>query len=157
MINYIDNFLSQEDYGKVIEYCLRSPFYYGEVDSPNFPPTGMVSEVSKEKYLYKLFDETIKQKIDCVKNLKIYRMYINCFAPGENPYYHIDGEGITCLYYVNPEFSINDGGETQFLFNNESINILPISNRLCFFNADILHKATSFRNKHRFTIAIKYN
>ena len=34
--------------------------------------------------------------------------------------------------------------------------IEPEPNRLCFFDASILHRATSFRTKHRFTVALKY-
>lgn len=157
MIKYIDNFLDEDEYNKVIKYTLKSKYQYGESDNPDTPPTGMISLI-EDIGISNLFEEKIKKSVEEVSNLSAYRMYINSFAPGENPYYHIDGEtGITCLYYVNPEYRIDDGGETQFfLSKDESINILPIPNRLCYFDANILHRATSFRDIHRFTIAIKY-
>ena len=84
-------------------------------------------------------------------------MYINCFAPSENPYFHIDGEsGMTLLYYPNIEWSINDGGETQFYIDENIYGITPIPNRMVIFDASIFHRATTFRNTHRFTVAIKY-
>ena len=60
------------------------------------------------------------------------------------------------LYYVNDEWDIEMGGETQFLIDNEIRGILPLPNRLVYFDANILHRATSYRSGHRFTIAIKY-
>jgi hypothetical protein len=36
------------------------------------------------------------------------------------------------------------------------ISIAPIPNRLTIFKGDVLHSATSFRDKHRFSIAFKY-
>lgn len=56
----------------------------------------------------------------------------------------------------NPDYEYNMGGETQFIINGESVNVLPQSNRLCIFDSRILHRATSFRNHYRFTIAVKY-
>ena len=86
-------------------------------------------------------------------------MYINCFAPSENPYFHIDNDnGLTFLYYVtNHDWGENDGGETQFLINDEIRGVLPLSNRLVGFDATLLHRATSFRDRHRFTLAAKFS
>lgn len=154
--DYIHNFLNDADYKKVIKCCLSSPYFYGEGDFDNNIPTGMISEI-KEGEVYEIFKREIYKQVECVKNLNLYRMYINCFAPGENPYYHTDGEnGITCLFYVNPEVNINNGGSTEFIIGNEMVGSLPVPNKLCFFDANILHRATSFKDRHRFTVAIKY-
>lgn len=157
MIGHIDNFLTPEEHSQVMKYVFGASYCYGETDNDNTPPTGMISNI-EDIEISDLFDKKIKNLVKEVSNFSVYRMYINCFAPGENPYFHRDGEtGITCLYYVNPEYRIDDGGETQFfLSKDESINILPIPNRLCYFDANIIHRATSFREIHRFTIAIKY-
>ena len=84
-------------------------------------------------------------------------MYINCFVPGENPYYHIDGEGLTFLYYPNLDWDVQQGGETQFYIDENIYGIIPKPNRMVVFDGMILHRATSFRNQHRFTVAIKYS
>jgi hypothetical protein len=158
MINFVDNFLPKETYDHVIKYCLRAPYYYGDKDNYDTPETGMVSKISSKNIIFETFDILIQNKIEEVKDFTLDRMYINCFAPREQCFYHTDGDsGITCLFYVNPDYkNVNDGGETQFIVENNSINILPIPNRLVIFNANILHRATPFKEKHRFTIAIKY-
>lgn len=158
MIIILDDFLSEEDFQNTIQYCHNSSYHYGETDNKDTPPTGMVSNIDSSEFIFNLFDSKIREFVPEVKDLKIYRMYINCFSPGENPYFHKDGEsGITCLYYSNIEWNINDGGETQFIIGDEMTGILPIPNRMVCFDANLLHKATSFRNKHRFTIATKYS
>jgi len=84
-------------------------------------------------------------------------MYVNCFVPCERPYFHTDGdEGVTFLYYPNMKWDKDDGGETQFLMNDDLYGVLPIPNRMVVFSANLLHRATTFRNDHRFTVAIKY-
>ena len=90
--------------------------------------------------------------------MNLYRMYINCFAPSERPYFHRDGDtGITFLYYVNGTDDLNEGGETQIVEDGLIKGVLPISNRLVQFNANVLHRATTYRNSHRFTLAVKYS
>ena len=84
-------------------------------------------------------------------------MYVNCFAPGENPYFHIDGSHVTFLFYANEEWNIKMHGETQFFIDNEIYGVLPYPNRMIKFNANIMHRATSFRDRHRFTLAVKYS
>ncbi len=84
-------------------------------------------------------------------------MYVNCFAPCENPYFHTDGDkGMTFLYYANDRWELNDGGETQIVVNDEIKGILPIPNRIVGFDANLVHRATTFRFKHRFTLAAKF-
>jgi len=101
----------------------------------------------------KMMDET---KDLVPKNFNLYRMYINCFAPSECPYFHTDGEGITFLYYPNLEWNLQDGGETQFYVDGNILGVPPAPNRLVMFDGEIVHRATSFRDRHRFTVAIKY-
>lgn len=157
MIDFIDDFLNSEDYNQIFEKCRNAPYSYGEVDKPGYPPTGMVHQIYQDNPIFDFLANKIKEKIECTRNLRIYRMYVNCFAPREIAYYHTDAEvGITCILYLNDSFHLDDGGETQFVLQDKSINIFPIPNRMCFFDSSILHKATPFTNKHRFTLAIKY-
>jgi hypothetical protein len=162
-----DNFLSDDDHQFVLDYCASSQYSYGESDDNLTPPTGMVHEIYNEfgiisqsqnaEIFFNLFESKIKDKFSSIIDSKnLYRMYINCFAPSENPYFHTDGKGYTFLYYANDTWDIDDGGETQFLINESIYAVIPIPGRLSYFDASILHKATSFRNRHRFTVAIKY-
>ena len=107
--------------------------------------------------IYKLFASRILKAVPDLKKLNLYRMYINCFAPSENPYFHTDGEdGYTFLYYPQKDWKLDDGGETQFIIDNNLYGILPESNRMIMFHANIPHRATTFRDRYRFTVAIKY-
>lgn len=158
MIKIIDDFLNQNEFYQVCNYCLNSPYFYGEKDSEETPPIGLVSNVLVESDFYKFFTSRLLEVFSEISEMKIYRMYINCFSPQENPYFHYDNEnGKTILYYPNLNWEINDCGETQFLIDNEIKGILPIPNRLIIFDSNLLHRATSFRNKHRFSIAVKCN
>ena len=152
-----DNFLEETDAKRVLEYCVQSSYTYGEVDTPQTPPTGMVHEIQRDEDIYKLFESKIKNYYRYVRKLNLYRMYVNCFSPSENPYFHTDGDkGVTFLYYVNDQWTLNEGGETQILIDDEIRGVLPLPNRIVGFNANLLHRATSFRNRHRFTLAVKF-
>lgn len=156
-VNFIDQFLSRNEQEIVLNYCLSASYHYGEQDNPDTPVTGMIHNIPETEFVYKLFRKTIADKVDEVRQMKLYRMYINCFVPAENPYYHIDGEGLTFLYYPNVDWDLQQGGETQFYIDESIYGIVPKPNRMVVFDGMILHRATSFRNQHRFTVAIKYS
>ena len=92
---------------------------------------------------------------------RVYRLYINVFAPREQAYFHTDSEGDsdqwTFLYYPIPDFEwkLNDGGWTEFDLDGKVIGVTPLPNSLVRFTSSINHRATPYRNHHRFTIAIK--
>jgi hypothetical protein len=157
-IKYEDDFLSQEEYNEVVNYCLNAKYSYGESDDINLPVTGMISNVESSEIIYTLLQKRLHEKCPFLNSMKLYRFYINCFSPNELPYFHTDGEGLTFLFYINidDQWSIQEGGETQFYLDNNIYGILPLPNRLVMFDGMIPHRAMSFRNNHRFTIAIKY-
>lgn len=155
-LNFVDNFLSKKEHEIVLEYCVNANYRVGEVDLVGLPPTGMIHEIPETEFVYKLFRKRITEGIDIVRDMKIYRAYVNCFCPGENPFFHDDGGGITFLYYPNVEWNLQWGGETQFVIDNNIQGVLPIPNRMVFFDGQIVHRATSFRDEHRFTVAIKF-
>ena len=157
MIEVRDNFLNEKDCIGIIQYCRNAFYRYGGVDKKGFPPTGMVHDIKENSEVYQLVKSKNLQSYRKVRKLNLYRMYINCFAPSENPYFHTDGDdGVTFLYYANDQWELNDGGETQVIVNDEIKGILPLPNRMVGFNANLLHRATTFRFKHRFTLAAKF-
>jgi hypothetical protein len=159
MIEVIDSFLSEEEFNFVLDYSKSALYAYGEADVINRPPTGLVHNIPKNEKIYELF---VKKTQQFVSGHILDRMYINCFSPSENPYFHIDccdenvDNEITFLYYPNETWDLDDGGETQFFIDERIYGVAPIPNRLIYFNANIIHRATSFRNRHRFSIALKY-
>ena len=151
-----DSFLSENDFKKIYTYCYTEKYEYGEQDNPDTPVTGMIHQLDKNNSIFKLIDTEIKNKKLIDKDSSVIRMYINCFAPAEMPYYHRDESEWTFLLYVNDYMDINNGGETIFIDGDNIIGVLPIQNRLLKFKGSMLHKATANRYNHRFTIAIKY-
>lgn len=152
-----DDVFSPRNQDLILDYCEDCSYTYGETDDGKNPPTGMVHNIPKNEKVYELFAEQIAISVPETQNMQLYRMYVNCFAPREIPYFHTDGDdGYTFLYYVNESWQPNDGGETQFLMDDSLHGVVPIPNRMVMFDASILHRATSFRDTHRFTVAIKY-
>lgn len=178
IIKAIDNFLPDDDFYWILSYCINASYFYGETDEPdnyNNPKfcIGMIHQLyplfdydqnemgSKRDKIIKLINDECKKQFSELDNFELRRMYINCFAPSENPYFHIDSatpedESFTCLYYTNSKWNLDDGGETQFYKDNILYGVTPEPNRMVLFDGRIKHKATSFRDRHRFTIALKY-
>ena len=161
-IGVTDNIFNAQDTKYITEYCTEGAEYrWGEHDEPQHPPTGLVHDIPEDEGMYDIFKNKIANDLyPEVKKLELYRMYVNCFAPREVPYWHTDGPSscITFLYYPKPthKWDLNELGETQFHIDDMIYGIPPIPNRMIMFNAAIKHRATSFRTYHRFTVAVKY-
>ena len=168
-IKVFDNFLDKDEEKSVLEYVSKSSFIWGEIDDKGLPTTGMCHDIPEEQNIYRLFDIKVRESYRPIRKSHLYRMVINCFAPREIPYFHIDGDtGMTFIYYIGSssldlipssgdKWEYNDGGETQIIVNDEIKGILPLPNRLVGFDANLIHRATPFRDKHRFTLAVKFN
>jgi len=155
MIKIYENLFSKDEQEQIYNFCKSRPYYRGEVDKPGYPPTGLISSLENKNIIDDLMLRTNNQK------KKIERTYINLFIPNEKPYYHIDNsnsEYKTLLYYVNTEEIdwTDEGGETFFLEDNFRKAIPFSPGKIIVFNANILHKASSFRNLDRYTIALKF-
>jgi len=160
-VSVLNDFLNKESQQSIIDYCRECNYHYGERDdSEDGPVTGMVSDIETNSEVYNFFKKAIEQAVPNIEMMELYRMYINCFAPGENPYFHTDGEdGITFLYYPSDleyKWHPDNGGETQFYIDGSIYGVTPEPNRLVMFDSELLHRATAFRDGHRFTVAIKY-
>jgi hypothetical protein len=155
MLTIYDNLLSEKEQQEIYDFCRSIPYYRGEVDKPGAPFTGLIAPLENKKIIDKLMNRT---KND---NKIMERTYINLFIPNEKPYFHIDNDDPnykTLLYYVNTEEAdwVDEGGETFFLEKNfkKAVSFLP--GRTIVFNADMYHKASSFRTLDRYTIALKF-
>ena len=167
MANYSihDDFLSLDEQKSVQEHCINAEYKWGETDTAITRPIGVVNEITGG-VIHELFRVKTKKIVEENKYLieykeeefKLYRMYVSCMAPREMPYFHTDGPNcITLIYYPQPDSKTDDGGETQILSDNKTIDgILPVSNRIVILDGNSEYRATSFRNRHRFTITIKY-
>ena len=106
-------------------------------------------------------DEKFKEEVNFIQKYipnKIIRGYINGQTYGQFGSYHCDDGEITYLYYPNLDWSVNDGGGTEFsLQDDNSIVVYPKFNRMCIFNSKILHRSMPNRSftKLRMTLAFK--
>ena len=179
-IRVVDNFLDDNNFNEVLSYCKNVSYSYGEVDELEnigdetfcigmthqlFPIRDFEKELidvvrSKNKVI-QLLKEECKNQFPEIERYTMDQMYINCFASSENPHFHIDSlfpdlKSYTCLFYANNKWDLDDGGETQFYIDDILYGVPPEPNRMVIFDGRIKHRATSFRNRHRFTIAAKY-
>ena len=153
-LKVIDNLFDRSVIIDTHKYVCKLPYYYGETDNLNDLPTGMVCNLNQDDWLISLIGNKIQ---DYIGRLTLYRSYVNIFAPSENPHYHKDGDsGLTVLYYPNSVFNLDQGGETSFIINDSVTGVLPIPGRVVIFSANIVHRANSFRDVHRFSVALKY-
>jgi hypothetical protein len=157
MIEIIEDYLPNKIQKEIWDYCLAVSYKTGVADTPYTSPSGITHDIEINSKIGKYLSSPLK-KNPLTSSKNIYRININCFYPSENPYWHNDGEGVTCLYYPNLEYdNLSEGGETQFLLpSNDIRGILPRPNRMILFDGMIPHRATSFRTQIRYTIALKY-
>lgn len=138
-------------YNKILK---EKRFKYGETDEPQLPPTGMKVDIDPEDHLFKIFENKIIERNVHGKSLQ--KSYVNLFLPFERPFFHNDGPVRTILFYINPKVNANQNGETQFLIDGEIRGILPVPGSMICFDGMMIHRATSFRNIPRITVAFKY-
>ena len=157
-----DNVFSIVEHSVIFDMCKKIRTYkYGEHDGPGTPVSGMAAELEPSDEIPSIIIEKIYELKPELKNMNLVRMYINCFAPSEDPYFHRDSQtqtGITSIYYPHLCWEDNDCGETQILKPGDDFiyGVKPRPNRMVIFNGYLEHKATSFRSEHRFTIVTKY-
>jgi hypothetical protein len=158
MLDIYDKVMSYEDNINIYNHVLNDrKFRYGETDTALTPPTGMIDELLPDEALFKTLHNIIVSKNPSVLDMKIKRAYINLFFPSENPYFHSDGNVLTCLFYITQGYDSDMGGETQFLIDDKITGVLNYPARLVMFDGKIRHRATSYRNQPRITIALKYS
>ena len=155
MIKIYDNFLSEKEKEEIYNFCREQSYYRGEGDRIDSPPTGLTTDLNNKDIINLLMKKITDKKVP------MQRAYINLFIPGEKPYYHLDNTSAdykTCLYYVNTE-KINymdEGGETYFIEEDFKKGVSFLPGRMVLFDANIMHRATAFRNMDRYTIALKF-
>ena len=161
----IDKALSPEDFREVSEYAYDAEYCYGEQDDASHKPTGLICELDPENEsddaIVGIFEGLIYGKYPEIEEYKLYRAYINCFAPREIANFHKDcGDGddqITFIFYANKNYAgLNEGGCTEFSLDDKIIGVPPVPNTLLKFTSWILHRATPLNSDHRFTYALKY-
>jgi hypothetical protein len=159
----LDNVFSQEDIKLFYDTLIKYKFT-DEHDYPDLPTSGAAHHFNEDDLIYKQLLEKTGNLFEELKELKPYAAYVNLFKPKEDTFYHRDEEndspndGLTVIYYITPDFDLNEGGETLFYneFSGVLLGVTPKSGRVVEFDSTILHKATPFKTKSRITAVLKY-
>tara|TARA_B100001996_G_scaffold382388_1_gene374083 strand:+ start:129 stop:650 length:522 start_codon:yes stop_codon:yes gene_type:complete len=168
MLDHQNNFFPEVISHRISEYAhYHAQYRYGERDNPYAPPVGLVAELfhmdkgvrgEDERIVYDYFIKYVNEKYDGFwDTYTLQRLYINCFAPREFANFHQDLGVWTFLYYPihNFDYDKNQGGCTEFFVDEQVIGIPPTYNSIVRFSAPMEHRATPFKDHHRFTIALK--
>jgi len=150
----IDQFLHPQTFPRVAAAMDALRDWKREVDFIGAEPVGETCDLPQDSEICRAITAEIAKLFRAP--WKLDRFYVNRFQPKEIPRFHEDGEVLTCLLYADPgAWQPNDHGETQLLIGGEVRGILPFPNRMLLFDGRLLHRATSFRNRRRHTIAAK--
>jgi hypothetical protein len=150
----IDSFLHPQVFAQVRPEMDTLTDWQPEYDHPDYEPVGLACNLSKNSITYKALEGELRKLF--AGSWEIERIYVNRFQPKEVPRFHFDGDVLTCLLYADPvDWHPDEHGETQLLLNGEIRGVLPLANRLLIFDGRLMHRATSFENHVRHTVATK--
>jgi Rps23 Pro-64 3,4-dihydroxylase Tpa1-like proline 4-hydroxylase len=159
------NFCQQE---AAFTFCRNSSFRFGHsaTSSHHQDLSRFVSYLTDQELAVTGLDDIARSitKDLFSKDLDIQRSYINVYFPYTPTAVHtddIESNTVTLLYYANPTWHHDWGGETQFFtkdLTSITDSILPAPGRIAIFDSTIPHTARSpsvLAPTPRFTIAIK--
>ena len=159
-IETIDDALMPNQVEDIFQFVKKSTYVYGVTDNKDTPPTGLISYDALPTWFLDIVESHVINPFN-LNHFKVCQSFINMFGPKEDPFFHTDiKNGVTIVYYCNNDYQEFENGETQFIVYDEKGSkhikgILPIPGRFVIFSGGLRHRATSFRTKHRFTIALQ--
>jgi len=166
-INVEDNLVNfcQQEY--LYGFCQNSKYSFGHSSSTNTPDMSrfvchLTEEEFNELQLNNILEDISKKHN--LGDIQLLRSYINVYNMSSYLSCHTDDheEGsITFLYYANPSWEADWGGETVFYDSQKQEiikSILPKPGRIAVFDSTIPHASrpsTINALQQKFTIAIK--
>ena len=129
----------------------------------SFVPTAQASIINKNNYYIRkmlnfktdLLEYQKKCKTHLGGNYKIEALWINKVTPNtnKNDKFHCDIADISIVTYINEDF---EGGEFEYIFENEKIKIKPIKNSSLIMNEKLEHRVLNVTNGERFSLISFY-
>jgi SM-20-related protein len=164
-----DNIID-ENMVKQVGTLVRTLHYLRKEKSrPGVPGLAAVSDIQAERISADPFLCSLKQAVERLfpdERFSDQRAYVNCSVYGDGYYIHRDCAAherhVTALYYANPEWEPDWGGETIY-YNDEQdaeLAITPRPGRLVIARGAVLHRGSvPARNcyEERYTLAYKLN
>lgn len=168
-IEVFDNFLTHDHRRHIFETAQRSLFQIGWDDSPELDKKHQpclhsrynLNDLRNIEIWNPLLEIAKKSKFKKSLTLnKLKETVLNLTKPGDINYTHTHHKRVTALYYINPTWDIEWGGETLF-FDDQVKNISFVSpftpNRLIIADGAIPHtiKAQNYGGPaYRFTLTM---
>lgn len=143
MIEVIDNLFSEQLIQRAFEHLDHYIKWDTLADSPDDQLSYTLGRTfSPDEYEPIALEFLSEIGLDSIPRKCLY----NCFRHGDCPKPHVDSfvdAGITYLIYVNPDWSIEMGGETVFANECGDIikSVLPMPGRMIKFKSTIPHLA----------------
>lgn len=161
MIEVFDDILLDVERDRIYKEIISLPYQVMEWDQNPDEISGSRSDLVHSSYTFQCLKNYIEKNVEDITKYNLVQAYVNHFSPREIPYFHVDSDNpnnITIVYYADvwDNYDINEGGGTEFLVDDNIISVIPKSGRFVCFNSNNLHRATTYRNNHRFTVAFKY-
>jgi hypothetical protein len=167
---FVCDHLVDEKMVKQIGALVRTlQFVRKEKSRPGVPGLAAVSDIPAERISGDPFLRGLRQAVERLfpdERFSDPRAYVNCSVYGDSYYMHRDcgaqERHVTALYYANPEWQPDWGGETIYYNDDEDaeLAITPRPGRLVVARGALLHRGNvPTRNcyEERYTLAYKLN
>jgi len=164
-----DNIIDEMMVNQVATLVRTLPYMRKEKSRPGVPGLVPISEIPQERIATDPFLCSLRQAVERIFPMERFsdqRAYVNCSVYGDSYYLHRDcapeEQHVTALYYANPEWQPDWGGETIY-FNDEEdaeLAISPRRGRLVIARGAVLHRGsvpTRSCYEERYTLAYKLN
>jgi hypothetical protein len=140
------------------EKILETPLLWAGINLPGHPVNTLKKFFRPNDEMFIRLQNVLFNHEPRLKLHKFERAGINVIMPQTDPqYFHPDGDNIiTALFYINPKFDLQEGGDTQFDLGDYILGIKSEPGKLIIFDGKIEHRATYFRKNTRITAYLKY-
>ena len=142
-MEFYKNVLTKEQQDYVVKKTIMSDRWSFSQKSDDSKPdnyTFWQLDLNNDKFFSETFLDRIKELTG--KNFDVERIYANGQTYGLPGAFHKDTRepnGRTFLYYANPQWNVDWGGETIFYENNNPTVNFPVPNSAVYFDGNIKH------------------
>jgi hypothetical protein len=165
----LDNVIDDMMVNQVAALVRTLHYLRKEKSRPGVPGLAPVSDIPQERIQVDPFLRSLRQAVERLfpnERFQDQRAYVNCSVYGDSYYLHRDcapdEQHVTALYYANPEWKPDWGGETIYYTDEEDaeLAISPRPGRLVISRGAILHRGSVPARgcyEERYTLAYKLN
>lgn len=165
----LDNVIDEMMVNRVCALVKALHYIRKEKSRPGVPGLASVSDIPEDRISGDPFLCSLKQAVERLfptERFSDQRAYVNCSVYGDSYYLHRDcapqEAHVTALYYANPDWRPDWGGETIYYNDEEDaeLAISPRRGRLVIARGAVLHRGNVPARscyEERYTLAYKLN